>query len=329
MATREQPFSTSSNALSYLVLIGLLLMGFLPLISGSPGVDIISTPLPGNSGQRPREGRAPASNDTWTEAEIARGREECMHLLQSVAADVESLAPIKRAGCGLPAPVRLKSVGSSSKVVFEPPVEVSCRMMAALYRWNKHTLQPAARDRLGSSVVRIVGASGYSCRNVYNLPDRSLSQHAFANAIDIAAFELKDGRSVSVLNGWGLTARDIRAQVKAKSEPVRARSLAVAGQVDTTTKSALPASGQGLTRARLSHKTPPPEQKPEPSAARLTMPEGSVGAMEPTMTTHFLNSLHQGACREFETVLGPEANEAHRNHFHFDLTPLRSQAYCE
>ena len=66
--------------------------------------------------------------------------------------------------------------------------------MAALYRWNKTTLQPAARIELGSAVVRMLGASGYACRNVYNLPDGNLSQHAFANAIDIAAFELKDGR---------------------------------------------------------------------------------------------------------------------------------------
>ena len=112
----------------------------------------------------------------------------------------------------------LKSLGSSPKLVFDPPVEINCRMMAALYRWNKTTLQPAARNKLGSPVVRIVGASGYSCRNVYFLPEGNLSQHAFANAIDIAAFELKDGRSITVLKGWGPTARDIKAQAKEKSK---------------------------------------------------------------------------------------------------------------
>jgi hypothetical protein len=328
MAPREQPFSASSTTLSYLVVIGLLLTGFLPLVSMSPEVGTIVTPLPENSDQQPHEGAAPASKDNWTEAEIVRGREECMHLLQSVAADVEMLAPIMRADCGLPAPVRLKSFGSSSGVVFDPPVEINCRMMAALYRWNKTTLQPAARNNLESSVARIVGASGYSCRNVYNLPDGNLSQHAFANAIDIAAFELKNGRNVTVLKGWGPTARDIRAQTKAKSEPVPSKSPAVAEKAYATTKSAPPSSAQGLTRASLSLNKPP-EQKSEPSAARLIRPEGGAGAMTPTMATKFLSSLHQGACREFETVLGPEANEEHRNHFHFDLNPLRSQAYCE
>jgi hypothetical protein len=298
MAPREQPFSTSSTALSYLVLIGLLLIGFLPVVSKFLGEGTISSPLPETSDQRPHHGTALGSNDHWTEAEIVHGQEECMHSLQSVAADMDMLAPIKSADCGLPAPIRLKSLGSSSPVVFDPPVEVNCRMMAALYRWNKTALQPAARDKLGSPVVRILGASGYACRNVYNLPDGNLSQHAFANAIDIAAFELKDGRSVTVLKGWGPTARD---QAKAKSK-----------QANMTVKSAMFPSGREL-RASLLLKRPA-EQKLEP---------------KPVTASNFLKAIHDGACREFETVLGPEANEEHRSHFHLDLNPLRNHAYCE
>lgn len=37
----------------------------------------------------------------------------------------------------------------------------------------------------------------------------------------------------------------------------------------------------------------------------------------------FLKDIHQGACQIFGTVLGPEANEAHKNHFHFDLASRR------
>ena len=43
----------------------------------------------------------------------------------------------------------------------------------------------------------------------------------------------------------------------------------------------------------------------------------------------FLRRLHKGACGSFGTVLGPEANEAHRDHFHLDLAPRRRSAYCE
>ncbi len=33
----------------------------------------------------------------------------------------------------------------------------------------------------------------------------------------------------------------------------------------------------------------------------------------------FLKQVHGKACGTFTTVLGPNANAAHRNHFHFDL----------
>ena len=43
----------------------------------------------------------------------------------------------------------------------------------------------------------------------------------------------------------------------------------------------------------------------------------------------FLRDVHAGACRIFGTVLGPEANEAHRNHLHLDLARRRRSAFCE
>ena len=35
--------------------------------------------------------------------------------------------------------------------------------------------------------------------------------------------------------------------------------------------------------------------------------------------SRFLRAAHQGACKEFSTILGPDANAAHHDHFHFDL----------
>lgn len=41
-----------------------------------------------------------------------------------------------------------------------------------------------------------------------------------------------------------------------------------------------------------------------------------------------LRALHRDACGIFGTVLGPNANRAHANHFHFDTADYRSGAYC-
>jgi hypothetical protein len=40
----------------------------------------------------------------------------------------------------------------------------------------------------------------------------------------------------------------------------------------------------------------------------------------------FLKRVHSGSCTLFATVLGPEANEAHRDHFHLDMKVRHSSA---
>jgi hypothetical protein len=61
---------------------------------------------------------------------------------------------------------------------------------------------------------------------------------------------------------------------------------------------------------------------------RLGGPKAKVG-VSTSSKSQFLRSIHVSACRIFGTVLGPEANEAHRNHFHIDMATRRSGAFCE
>jgi hypothetical protein len=44
----------------------------------------------------------------------------------------------------------------------------------------------------------------------------------------------------------------------------------------------------------------------------------------------FLRRIHQSACKRFGTVLGPDYNAAHANHFHFDMAKSMKDgsAYC-
>lgn len=41
-----------------------------------------------------------------------------------------------------------------------------------------------------------------------------------------------------------------------------------------------------------------------------------------------LRQMHGAACGPFGTVLGPDANRFHRDHFHFDTARYRSGSYC-
>jgi len=42
----------------------------------------------------------------------------------------------------------------------------------------------------------------------------------------------------------------------------------------------------------------------------------------------FLRAVHQSACRRFATVLGPEYNAAHRNHFHLEGALEGGRGFC-
>ena len=118
----------------------------------------------------------------------------------------------------------------------------TCPVAAALEMWRAKTVEPAARDILGSEIVRIEHLGAFNCRRMRGNNSGAWSQHATANAIDIAAFVLADGRRISVLEGW----------------------------------------------------------------------DGSEAEAQ------FLHEVRDGSCGVFATVLSPDYNAAHADHFHFD-----------
>jgi hypothetical protein len=42
-----------------------------------------------------------------------------------------------------------------------------------------------------------------------------------------------------------------------------------------------------------------------------------------------MRQMHKGACGPFGTVLGPNADRFHQDHFHFDTARYRSGSYCK
>jgi hypothetical protein len=270
----------------------------------------------------------------WSDREIEAALMECLHLLAPLTAEVVPLAPIRNASCGTPAPVLLRSIGAKEKVVVDPPLLINCPMVVALNRWLETTVQPAAHAAFGSPVARIVGSS-YACRNRYNLPNDRLSQHAFANAIDLPVFALADGRRVDIAEGWGPTRRDLVALAKAAAKAKLVAVVAKETPADPNAEKSAPAEKEAA------------EAEPKGDPARLTIAvkvsstqTADVAEAEPKATTSasdplsapqakFLRRVHQGACEIFSTVLGPEANDVHRTHLHLDLQDRNSLNVCE
>ena len=90
-----------------------------------------------------------------------------------------------------------------STIAYSPqPLRLTCPMVAALAVWERRVVRPQAKLLLGSEVARIDHFGSYSCRRISGRDSGSWSEHSTANALDVAAFNLADGREVSVLRDW-------------------------------------------------------------------------------------------------------------------------------
>lgn len=148
-------------------------------------------------------------------------------------------------GCRTRGTLRLTDIGTPTTNLGV----ITCPLARGFAAWVRYAVKPAARQVYGQDIARVETFGTYSCRNIYGAQSGRLSQHALANAVDVSAFVLADGRRITVLDGWNGEGRDQR----------------------------------------------------------------------------FLRLIHDSACRRFGTVLSPDYNAAHANHFHFDMS---GQDYC-
>jgi Extensin-like protein C-terminus len=92
--------------------------------------------------------------------------------------------------------------GSIGPVAVSPAATLACPLVSVLDQWIDEAVQPAAVKWFGVPVVEIKQISSYSCRGMNGDPNATISEHAFGNALDIAAFTLADGHKIDVEHGW-------------------------------------------------------------------------------------------------------------------------------
>jgi hypothetical protein len=87
---------------------------------------------------------------------------------------------------------------------------MTCPLARQFARWAREAMQPAAKALLGTRVIRVESFGTYSCRPVNSRAGARLSEHGRANAVDVGAFLLADGRRVTVKAGWNGEDGDVR-----------------------------------------------------------------------------------------------------------------------
>jgi len=92
---------------------------------------------------------------------------------------------------------------------------MTCPLARGFARWTREAVQPSARVWLGSPVARIESFGSYSCRPVNGQSGNKLSEHGRANAVDVSAFVLADGRRITVLDAWSGRDEKVRKFLRA------------------------------------------------------------------------------------------------------------------
>lgn len=144
--------------------------------------------------------------------------------------------------CGAARPFEMSAAGNG-RVALRPSALLRCPMIPQVERWVVNVVEPAALRSFGVPLAEIKVAASYGCRPINHQSGGRLSEHGYANALDVSAFILADGNVITVKQGW-----------------------------------------RGDRRQQA-----------------------------------FLREVHDGGCTEFSTVLGPNYDGNHHDHFHVDL----------
>ncbi len=115
-------------------------------------------------------------------------------------------------GCGGEDLVRLEAVVLPDKhqVAVKPAAILRCTMASAIADWIRTDMAALAKN-LGSGITGLDNFNSFECRGRNRIAGAQLSEHGRANALDIRAFTLANGRSISLTDRN--VARELREAV--------------------------------------------------------------------------------------------------------------------
>jgi hypothetical protein len=102
-------------------------------------------------------------------------------------------------GCNAAAPVSMTAIklAGGKLIELKPAAVLRCPTALVIAHWVREDLAPLA-ERLGSRIERIDVAASFSCRPRNNVFGAVMSEHGKANALDISALHLADGRRIAI-----------------------------------------------------------------------------------------------------------------------------------
>jgi hypothetical protein len=112
-----------------------------------------------------------------------------MSRLYALGVSAKALPPIEDSACGVADPVLIAALDNGD-IVLSGVAKVNHAVAETFATWVRDAVEPAAHDALGGSLTGLRIVDSYSCRTRDNIKNAKLSEHAFGNAIDVAAFRI-------------------------------------------------------------------------------------------------------------------------------------------
>lgn len=140
-----------------------------------------------------------------TRGQILRLSVSPSNVCMALARDIETFESIPsepkeaKAPCGWD--VARLVYGNEDAVLTPGEANMQCPLSVATYLWLRE-VETLAQNYFDQPLAKIHHMGSYSCRKQRGNGSGRWSEHAFANAWDIAGFELADGTLITVLSGW-------------------------------------------------------------------------------------------------------------------------------
>ena len=173
---------------------------------------VVSVPLP-----KPRPAEAPVVEPEKPTPEASKPPQPAKPVVEEVApkppppsacrlalTETIAIAPsipdiYGAGGCGGEDLVRLEAIvlPDNRRVAVKPAAILRCTMASAVADWLRADMAPLAAG-LGAALSELDNFDSFECRGRNRVVGAKLSEHGRANALDIRALKLADGRSISL-----------------------------------------------------------------------------------------------------------------------------------
>lgn len=116
--------------------------------------------------------------------------------------EARSLPPLADNQCREQSPLAVAAVLANGRMVpFSAAATLNCGMATALPEWVT-AVDSYLMARENTRIESIIVGTSYMCRTRNHVENADISEHGFANALDVVGFKLEDGRTVTLSEGW-------------------------------------------------------------------------------------------------------------------------------